>query len=70
MTLYVAALTMPCDDGVRERLRAAALTDLTDARRAAYVGHLVLRCADWAVRKDRVEEIPVWMDMGDRLLPA
>ncbi len=69
VTLVVAALSMPCEDGVRDRLVDVAFADLTDARRAAYVGHLVLRCADWDARKGRVDDIERWMVLGDRLMP-
>jgi len=69
VTLAVAALTMPCDDGVRDRVVDVALADLGDARRAAYVAHLVLRCADWDARKGRYDDIEQWLVVGDRLMP-
>jgi hypothetical protein len=70
VTLAVAALTMPCDAGVRDRVVNAGLADLGDARRAAYVAHLVLRCADWDARKGRFDDIDQWLVVGDRLMPA
>ena len=68
VTLALAADEIPADDGVRERLFAAAFDGLAAPRRNAYVGHIVVRCLDWAIRKGRVDEVDLWLTQADRLL--
>ena len=70
VTLAVSSLELPCDPGVRDRLLAAAFADLDPERREAYVGHLLIRILDWAIRKDRAAEIDFWLDHAPRLLDA
>jgi hypothetical protein len=70
VTLVVASFECPCDDGVRDRLSAAAFDGIDRVRREAYVGHLLVRVLDWAIRRGRVEEVDVWLGAADRLLPA
>ncbi len=67
-SLAVSALGVACDPGVRRRLLDAGVDSLDDSRRQAYVGHLLLRNLDWAIRKERVEKIAFWLDTADRLL--
>jgi len=68
VTLAIAA-TERADDDVRDRLFAAAFDDLDAVRREAYVGHLMIRVLDWAIRKRRTDEIDAWLGWADRLLP-
>jgi len=68
VTLAISAREVPCDDGVRERLDAAAFDGLDPARRDAYVAHLVLRILDWAIRKGRVDEVDHRLVQADELL--
>ena len=70
VALAMSAREVPCDDGVRERLDAAAFDGLEPVRRDAYVAHLLLRILDWAIRKDRVDEIDEWLDRVDTLFPC
>jgi aminoglycoside phosphotransferase (APT) family kinase protein len=70
VTLVVASEELPCEDGVRERLTVAAFDGLAPIRREAYVAHLLLRVLDWAIRKDRADEIDFWLDRVDSLPPA
>jgi hypothetical protein len=67
-SLAVSALGVACEPGVRRRLLDAGVDSLDDTRRQAYVGHLLLRNLDWAIRKERVEGIVFWLDSADRLL--
>jgi hypothetical protein len=69
VTLAVAATERAADDGVRDRVFAAAFDDLDAVRREAYVGHLMIRVLDWAIRKQRADEIDAWLGWADRLLP-
>ena len=69
VTLAVAATDRSADDGVRDRIFAAAFDDLDPVRREAYVGHLMIRVLDWAIRKHRLDEIDGWLAWADRLLP-
>jgi hypothetical protein len=68
VTLAVAA-TEHSDDDVRDRIFAAAFDHLDPVRREAYVGHLMIRVLDWAIRKQRDDEIDTWLEWADRLLP-
>jgi Ser/Thr protein kinase RdoA (MazF antagonist) len=70
VTLVVATFECRCDDGVRDRLSAAAFDGLDAVRREAYVAHLLVRVLDWAIRKGRFEEVDLWLDAAQRLLPA
>ena len=70
VTLAIAGHELPCDDGVRERLAAAAFDGLDADRREAYVAHLLLRILDWAIRKDRADEVEFWLDRSDALLTS
>ena len=69
VTLAVNATELPCEDGVRDRMYDVAFADLDEVRREAYVGHLMIRVLDWAIRKQRVGEIDAWLGWADRLLP-
>lgn len=64
--IAMAAVDAECDDGVRDRLATAALDGLDPVRRNAYAGHLVVRILDWAIRKDRPDEIEAWLGEADR----
>ncbi|MGZ4676623.1 MAG: phosphotransferase family protein [Acidimicrobiia bacterium] len=68
VTLALTSLTVPCDDGVRALVFAAAFDGLDPTRRAAYVGHLLIRFLDWSVRKGRDDEVDQWLGQADRLL--
>jgi hypothetical protein len=70
VALAMSSREMPCDDGVRERLDAAAFDGLEPLRRDAYVAHFLLRILDWAIRKDRVEEVDEWLDRAGTLFPS
>jgi hypothetical protein len=69
VTLAIASLETPSEPGVAERLFSEAVDVLEEPRRSAYLAHLVIRILDWAVRKGRTEEIELWLDQAQRLLP-
>ncbi len=64
--LAMASVDTECEPGVRDRLAAAAFDGLDPVRRNAYTGHLVVRILDWAIRKDRPDEIEAWLAEADR----
>ena len=68
-TLAVSACAVACEPGVREKLFELAIKPLDDARRHAYIGHLLLRFLDWPIRYRRTDEVEFWLRQGDRLLP-
>ena len=43
-------------------------TGSTAPRRDAYVGHVLVRFLDWAIRKGRMGEVDHWLTQADRLL--
>ena len=69
-TLAVSACAIPCEGGVREQLFELAIEPLDEARRYAYIGHLLLRVLDWPIRYSRTDEVEFWLSQSDRLLPA
>ena len=69
-TLAVSACAIECEQGVREQLFALAIEPLDEARRHAYIGHLLLRFLDWPIRYGRTDEIEFWLSQSARLLPA
>ena len=69
-TLAVSACAIPCEGGVREQLFELAIERLDEARRYAYIGHLLLRVLDWPIRYGRTGEVEFWLSQSDRLLPA
>jgi hypothetical protein len=69
VTLAIASLTVPCEPGVREHLFEHGIESLDEARRSAYIAHLLLRIIDWPIRRGRIEEIEFWLIQADRLLP-
>lgn len=68
VALALGSLTVPCDDGVRSRLFDSAFEGLSDAQRAAYLGHLFVRIIDWPIRRGRPEEVDFWLAHAERLL--
>jgi hypothetical protein len=66
--LALTALAVPCEAGVRDRLLALGVDALDEPRRLAYVGHLLVRILDWAIRLDETDEIEVYLAGADRLL--
>ena len=69
-TLAVSACAIDCEQGVRGQLFELAIETLDMARRYAYIGHLLLRVLDWAIRYSRTDEVEFWLSQSDRLLPA
>jgi len=69
-TLAVSACQTDCERGVREQLFELGVETLDEARRCAYVGHLLLRVIDWAIRYDRRDEVDLWLAQSARFLPA
>ena len=69
-TLAISACATECEPGVRQRLFEVAIEPLERARRGAYIGHLLLRVLDWAIRHDRTGEVEFWLAQSDRLLPT
>jgi hypothetical protein len=69
-TLAVSACAIDCEPGVREQLFELAIEPLDEARRNAYIGHLLLRVLDWPIRYSRTDEVEFWLSQCDRLLPA
>lgn len=67
--LALSSLGVVVEPGVRSRLFEDGVAELSDARRSAYVGNLLLRFLDWPIRKGRTEEIEFWIAQADRLLP-
>jgi hypothetical protein len=68
-TLAVSACQTQCTPGVREQLFEIAIESLDEARRSVYVGHLLLRVLDWAIRHERRDEVEFWLGQSARLLP-
>jgi hypothetical protein len=68
--IAMAAIDTPCDPGVEDRLVAAAFDGLDPVRRNAYAGHLVVRILDWAIRKDRPDEVELWLAQAGRCFDA
>ena len=66
--LAVTSLGVPVERGVRSRLFEAGVHSLSEPRRLAYVGNLLLRCLDWPIRKGRTDEIEFWLARADDLL--
>jgi hypothetical protein len=66
--LALTTRTAPCDPGVRSRLLGAALHNLAEPHRQAYLSHLFLRFLDWSIRKGRVEEIDFWLGQAEQTL--
>jgi hypothetical protein len=69
-TLAVSSLVTDCEAGVRRRLLDLGVRALDEPKRAAYVGHLLLRYLDWSIRKARVEGVEFWLDTADRLFES
>jgi Phosphotransferase enzyme family len=69
-TLAISACATDCEQGVREQLFELAIEPLDRTRRCAYIGHLLLRVLDWAIRYSRTDEVEFWLSQSDRLLPA
>ncbi len=69
-TLAVSACAVECQQGVRGQLFELAIEPLDEARRYAYIGHLLLRVLDWPIRCRRTNEVELWLSQSDRLLPA
>ena len=67
-TLAVSACAIPCEPGVREQLFELAIEPLDEARRHAYIGHLLLRVLDWPIRYGRTDEVELRLSQSDRLL--
>ena len=67
LTLAVASMAIPCPDGVRARLLAAA-GDLDDLPAQAYLAHLLLRVIDWPIRRGRHQEVERWLRAAGKLL--
>lgn len=68
VVLALTSLTLPCDQGVRSRLFAAALDGLGEPQRRAYLGHLFLRFLDWSIRKGRAEAVDFWLGQAGQML--
>jgi Phosphotransferase enzyme family len=66
-TLAVSSLATDCEPGVRRRVLDLGVRGLDEPKRAAYVGHLLLRYLDWSIRKTRVEAVEFWLGAADRL---
>jgi len=66
--LAVTSLGLAVERGVRSRLFEAGVHSLSEPRRSAYVGNLLLRCLDWPIRKGRTDEVEFWLTHADRLL--
>jgi aminoglycoside phosphotransferase (APT) family kinase protein len=69
VTLWISSLTVRCEPGVRDRLFERAVEPLGEARRRAYLAHLLLRCIDWPIRRGRPAEVEFWLGQANRLLP-
>lgn len=67
-TLALSALAPGQEPSVRDRLVEVGIDELDDGPRQAYVGHLLLRFLDWAVRRNRTAEIDFWLGHADVLL--
>ena len=67
-TLALSACAIDCEPGVREQLFEHAIEPLDEARRYAYIGHLLLRVIDWPIRDGRTGEVEFWLSQCDRLL--
>ena len=69
VTLAMTSLTVPCEDGIREQPLDLAIDRLDEAKRRAYVGHLLVRFLDWPLRRHRPDDVEFWLSHADRLLP-
>lgn len=61
VALGLSSLTLPCDDGVPDRLFAAAFDDLGQLQARAYLSHLLLRLLDWSIRRHRADAVEYWL---------
>ena len=68
--LALTSLEVSVEPGVRSRLFERGVHGLTEHRRRAYIGNLLLRFLDWPIRKNRPHEIEFWLDQADHLLPS
>lgn len=67
--LALTSLGVAVDPGMRTRLFASGIENLSAAKRRANVGNLLLRFLDWPIRKNRPAEIDFWLGEADRLRP-
>ena len=67
--IAVSSLGVTADPGVRSRVFDRGVRALPEPKRHAYVANLLLRCLDWPIRKNRLEEVEFWIARADRLLP-
>jgi thiamine kinase-like enzyme len=67
-TLAVASLEIRVDPGVSARL-FEPVDALPEARRSAYLAHLLLRILDWPIRKGRNDDVEFWLAQANRLMP-
>lgn len=65
--LALTSVTVPCEPGVRTRLRRAAFEGLSDVRAQAYLGHLLVRVIDWPIRRGDRAAVEFWLEQADRL---
>ena len=65
--LAVSSLECDCDQKAKRILMQVGLEGLDRARRLAYVANIVLRFLDWAIRKNRTNEIDFWFEHADWL---
>ncbi len=66
--LAVSSLTTATAGGVRRRLFAAGVDCLDEARRTAYCANVLLRGLDWAIRKNRIDDVEFWIRQSGRLI--
>ena len=65
--LAVSSLEYECDQKTKHMLMQVGREGLDQARRMAYVANMILRFLDWAIRKNRPNEIDFWLDHADWL---
>jgi len=70
VTLAIASLDVACEDGVRDRMEAGALNELSEQKRQAYEAHLLLRLIDWAIRAQRADDLEFWVHEAQQRLPT
>jgi hypothetical protein len=61
----VSAIQFGLDELLERELREFCLDSLDEPRRTAYVGQVVLRSLDWAIRKSREHEIYHWLGVAE-----
>lgn len=67
VSLALASLSLPCDQGVRSRL-FASFDGIDEVRRQVYLAHLFIKNLDWPIRRNRPGHVEFWLERADEML--